>query len=385
MSDASTWLPDHQLEQATSLGHANLTFNNLLDIYYGYIENDPIDLMPGLNGGREEIRVKHVKPIPPTVSRGASNFLNELRDALEHTVYAEVEHLLGRPLSEKEGETIELPHRDSREMLVKWSKDKRRSTLTPLHEGGVVFERIERLQPYHRVATPLEHPLRLLASLTNRSKHRKPPQLRVFAGPVYTHDSKARHLAVVLQSEPLQPNDVLATVPRGMYMEVGVTPDICIETPLGWQNFFSTLRDVEEWVRLLAMPILITGEYENLLPINPGMDVLKGYTDLREALEISSAQSAADAGSERMMAETLRRSLPDTIELLPSKPNRELAESFTGSLDYSEMLVVLNGFRAAASAEDLLTHIYELERRVRAYAETRETDPLDEGSTAAAT
>lgn len=93
-----------------------------------------------------------------------------LRNAIEHTLFAEVEYRDGR-LDEKAAKVVEMPAAQTYDAFDAWVKGRARNGPPSLQRGSELIKRIEGLQPFQRTLDPHDHPLALLASHTNHSKH----------------------------------------------------------------------------------------------------------------------------------------------------------------------------------------------------------------------
>lgn len=169
----SNWLPAHQSHMLYTIAHADGLIERMGDALYDYLQVGPFELESRVRDGREEVVVRSVRPIPEAVSRLASDALNQLRSAMEHALYAEVEHLMGRSLDASEAQAIEMPVKTTPEALKVWFNHKRLRTLPELQAAGILGKRVEALQPFN-ADDDQAHPLKVLAEHTNLSKHRMP-------------------------------------------------------------------------------------------------------------------------------------------------------------------------------------------------------------------
>ena len=336
--DASAWVPDRQLDNVASLGFVNHLLGEVHDTYFAYVDglgDGPIKMMRTSDKEREFVTVKAIVPVPTLLRGRVAKAIEELRAVLEHVLMSEVEAALGRSMTSKEQLAVEMPHRDSHAKLVAWSADKRRSTLSPIHAEGDLFDRLDALQPYNRAARPELHPLSLIAEFSNETKHRRPLRIAVLPGHIHAEGADTQFEPGVQLASPLQPGDVLGSVPLGVKALISVFPSVCIWLPETgeWRNLISTLRDLEAWVRTVAVPTLITGSHRNLPTINAGIDVIGGYDDLRVAIAGAAPVSATETGAERIMLETMKRDLPYLLAALPGRPGPDVIWAFVESLD----------------------------------------------------
>lgn len=104
------WLPDHQLHVVATLAHAEELLSLMAGVLYDYVAPPgPLALETVAAGDQAHVTVAAVAPMPAAISRYAAAALTQLRGAVEHVQYSEVENLLGRELSEAEGRLLEMP------------------------------------------------------------------------------------------------------------------------------------------------------------------------------------------------------------------------------------------------------------------------------------
>ncbi|MGW5906678.1 hypothetical protein ACWFQ6_33640, partial [Streptomyces althioticus] len=126
------WLPDHQLHVAPTLAHVDQLIAHITRIIHDYTDQGPLALTEVVHGDRFHLKVTAVAPIPGVLPRLVADVLTQLRAALEHTLYAEVEHLLQRPLTDQEARCIEMPACTEPARFDTWLAHGRRSRLAPL-------------------------------------------------------------------------------------------------------------------------------------------------------------------------------------------------------------------------------------------------------------
>ncbi|WP_107475651.1 hypothetical protein, partial [Streptomyces sp. Sge12] len=317
------WLPDHQLHVVPTLAHVDQLIADITRIVHDYTDQDPLTLTEVVQGDRSQVKVTAIAPIPEVMPRLVADALTQLRAALEHALYAEVEHLLQRPLTDQEARTIEMPACPDQARFEEWLAHGRRRKLPPLAAGGVLAERIRTLQPFQRRDVD-DHPLRLLAEHTNLAKHRTPAVAATRLGAVYP-DRQHPDLTVALPLErnpqpgyglALQPGDILASGPRGARIELSILPPVCLQRPHTgvWNIALKELGYLEDWVRTTAIPILITGSRQNT-PIPPQLDITIGHSDLRRALLSAGTMPAVERGNLSIQATVARRSLPEILSM----------------------------------------------------------------------
>lgn len=209
----SNWLPSHQSHMLYTIAHADGLIERMGDALYSYLQVGPFELEARILGGREEVVVRSLSPMPEAVPRLASDALNQLRSAMEHALY-----VLGR--------------------------------------------RIEVLQPYQGEDSQT-HPLKVLAEHTNLSKHRMPAVAAVRLGTIVL---KFPFPGLVISGDDtaLEVGDVLASLPAGRHIPMDIWPKIGIRRPHtgAWMILVQELLELEAWVRTEALPLIIMGTKE---------------------------------------------------------------------------------------------------------------------------
>ena len=351
-----SWLPNHHLHVVATLAHVDHTIDRALRLTHDYTERGPITFAEVVTRDQVEVVVKALAPLPEAVPRLVADALTQLRAALEHTLYAEVEASLGRSLTDEEARGVEMPATTDAGALAKWFRDGRRRRLPPLHVGTPLAQRIERLQPFQRRDFD-EHPLRLLAVYTNLAKHRTPAVAATRLGAVYPDDPRS-DLTVALPLKPrpqpgdglpLREGDVLASAPRGARIPFSVVPTVSLQRPHTgvWGIAAHELQLLEEWVRTIAIPILVTGSYE-VSPLPPHLDIAVGHRDLRAELATAGHTPAVVRGRDRIAAVVARAGLIEALTLSPGAPQAETLRIWLDSLDDTavvEHAVRLGGVR----------------------------------------
>ncbi|MDV6289331.1 hypothetical protein [Streptomyces rochei] len=351
-----SWLPDHQLHVVATLAHVDHTIDQALRLTHDYTERGPITFAEVVAGDRVEVVVKAIAPLPEAVTRLVADALTQLRAALEHTLYAEVEANLGRHLTEEEARGVEMPAAPDAGALTKWFRDGRRRRLPPLHVGTPLAQRIERLQPFQRRDSN-EHPLRLLAAHTNLAKHRTPAVAATRLGAVYPDDPRSNlNVALPLKPRPqpgdglpLRQGDVLANAPLGARIPFSVMPTVSLQRPHTgvWVIAAHELELLEQWVRTIAIPILVTGSYE-VSPLPPQLDISVGCADLRAELATAGRTPAVVRARARISAAVARAGLVDVLAPSPEGSEAETLRIWLDSLDDGavvERAVRLGGVR----------------------------------------
>jgi hypothetical protein len=335
-----SWLPDHQLHVASTLGHANDLIARAADVLDGYLRPGPLEFTNVIDHSAAHVTVTGIAPLPTAVSRYVADALTQLRAAIEHTLFAEVEHQLGRELDATESRRIEMPVCTTADAYESWLVDRRRTDLAPLRSGTALTSHIRDLQTYRRSRDVDSHPLRVLAEHTNHAKHRSPAVAATQLG-VVIPDWQQSGLQVYTpaQDRPLQPGDVLASGPLHPQVPLSIWPKVSIQRPhtRTWHVVLNELSTLEEWVRKIAIPHLLTGGHDvSALP--PSLDTTIGYADVRPALLTAGDTSAAEQESRRMQADSVRVGLTETLAKHRTAPDTSLVETWVRSLSDDDVL-----------------------------------------------
>ncbi|WP_432197105.1 hypothetical protein [Streptomyces sp. bgisy027] len=373
------WLPDHQLHVAATLAHIDQTVDRVVRMVHDYTAQGPLSLKNVADGDQAHVVVTAVAPLPEAMSRLVADALTQLRAALEHTVYAEVEHVLGRPLAPEEARVIEMPASTSPEDFAFWLNHGRRRQLSPLQASAPLVQHIRGLQPFQR-RVPDEHPLKILVEYTNLAKHRRPTVAAARLGAVYP-DTPHPDLAVSQPLErqpqpgsgkPLHADDIIATGPRHEYIPLSIMTTVSLQRPHTrvWNIAVKELENLEEWVRTTAIPVLITGG-RDVEPLPPQLDITIGHEDLRSELPRSGAMSASERGGQRIQAAVARAGFADILAPLVGSDMSETIRSWASSLsddavhERVDRLVRArhNPQEALKATEELLAEINEYEAR----------------------
>ena len=192
---------------------------------------------------------------------------------------------LKRELTSEEQRRVEMPAVIDAKEFTKWLNGSKRKEIAPLRDGSELINRIRRIQPYHR-KDPDQHPLRLLATHTNLAKHRTPAVAAVRLGRVHTWPLNDPDVLIGSRGTALEVGTVLATGPKYKQVPLDIWPQISIQRPhtREWAILIKELGELADWVRTVAIPVIITGEAhaEPLLPSQ--IDTTRSWADDREAL-----------------------------------------------------------------------------------------------------
>lgn len=350
------WLPAHQAHVFYTAAHVDSTIELLSDVLHVYLAADPLQLQPRFTPTTEEVVLHGIDPLPEAVPRLFADAFNQARNMLEHALYAEVEHRLDRELTENEAKAVEVPATKSPEAFGQWCRHPHRRSVGLFDQGSDLASRLERLQPYQRNDSD-DHPLRILVEHTNYAKHREPTVAftrvgRVDVGAVTTAPSAqtAEHQEVV------QIGSVLASAPRGRRVEVAVWPQVMVQRPHTgvWRTLMHEVRDIEDWIRRIAMPIVVEGRTD-LPTMPPHLDLRRGYSSVEEAWNIAGMVAAADRATHRMTAQALRRDIRDMLVDENGEDARQAAEVWLEGLSDGEVAATFEPVGKAAQRGDSAT------------------------------
>ena len=317
---------------------------------FGYVSPPgPLKFANVLDGDRAHVTVETIDPLPEAVSRWTADALTQMRAAIEHTIYAEVEQELGQELNHTQARSVEMPSCTDRARFEQWLKGRGRPELPPLRRGTQLVDRIERLQPYHR-RNGDEHPLRILAEHTNRVKHRTPAVAATRIGTVIPDDVHP-DLETHVIDRPLQPGDVLASAPVELRVPLSIWPTVSLQRPHTgtWHQLMRELGDLEEWVRKVAIPILSVGTHE-VWQLPPQLDITKGHADLETAMQTAGTVPAAKRAERRLAASLGRDGLVDALAAHPRGVAKEAIRGWVGSLDDDGVLDRFERLQTASTA-----------------------------------
>jgi hypothetical protein len=345
-----TWLPDHQVHVALTLAHADALAEQVGNLLYDYLlPPGPLALKNVFDDELCYVTVTGIAPLPPAVSRYAADVLTQLRAAVEHAVFAEVECALGRELTPEEGRRVEMPATTTPKDFTAWLNSRKRKGLSPLRDGSDLVRRLRALQPYHRKDSD-EHPLRVLAEHTNLAKHRTPTVAAVRLGRVNTWPLNDPDVFVGTESAPLEVGSVLATAPKFKVVPVDIWPKVAIQRPHtgDWIVLMKELGSLAEWVRTVAIPMLVTGDAGTQPPLPPQIDVTRGWEDPRDAIQAGSNVPASERHLIRIQARGGRDNLVETLVLHPKQPDPKILRRWVDELTDHEVVARLEMLGRAA-------------------------------------
>ena len=366
-SSSHAWLPNHHLSVAATLAHADEVIAQAAGILFEY-QTQP----EGIIRLREVPMVTHsqtvvtgMAPIPRKVPLLVADALVTLRNAIEHTLYAEVEYRDGA-LGEKAAKLVDMPARQTYDEFRKWLKGRAKNGPPSLHQGSDLLRRIDGLQPFRRTKDPQNHPLALLALYTNHSKHRAPAITAVGLAGIHREDRTPPSMADFERrpETPVQVGDVLADAPRGVQVPVALFPTIGINRPgtERWPVLMKELDELSTWVRTQAIPRLITGIDPPSPVLPPRYEITAGHDDERRALAEGATLSAAQVHNDRLGAATVRRDMTETLSQMGEAPGAEQISAWLESLSDREVLSRIREIRMPqATLEIVLSNYAALE------------------------
>lgn len=338
------WLPERHLGVAATLSHADELIGQVADLLFEY-QTQPGDIV-GLAeipaGQISRTVVDRVAPIPRKVPLLVADALVNLRAALEHVLFAEVELLDGSPLYETAAKLVEMPASDTYDKFVTWLDKRAKKGPSSLRAGSELVRRIDGLQPFHRPNAPQLHPLTRLVLHTNHAKHRAPAITAVRIAAMY-QDNERPHSVRDLPSrpeEPLRVGDVIAETPNGTQVPVTLFPTIGINRPGTdrWPVLVQELDEIAYWVRTQAIPRLVTGAEPREPALPTRYEIAVGHDDERRAIAAGSTTSAADRHRQRLSAASVRGDLVDTICRVKGAPSAEQITAWLTHLSDEEVL-----------------------------------------------
>lgn len=147
MTGDLSWLPDRHLPVVATLAHADTLIERVGDQVLAYLgqEGGSVKLAETLEGDVSQTVVSEIQPIPRSIPLIVADVLTTLRAAIEHTLYAEVEHGLGSTsITEPQAKAVEMPAQLTAEDFDKWVHDRRKRAPAPsslAHHSSHGFDR----------------------------------------------------------------------------------------------------------------------------------------------------------------------------------------------------------------------------------------------------
>ena len=285
--------------------------------------------------------VASLTPIPRKVPLLVADALVALRGALEHTLFAEIEHRDGQ-LSESLAKRVEIPAKLTYNAFDEWRAGRDRNGPPSLSANGDLMRTIGSLQPFRRSQTPADHPLARLTAYTNHAKHRTPAVAAVMLPAVYREDRLPKSFADLPRREerPLQVGEVVFESRVGEVVPLALHATVGLNRPGTdrWPVLMHELRDLVDWVREQAVPRLITGGDPPADALPASFDTSVGHDDERRAIAEGSHTTAYERQLTRLMAVTARRDLVDFVGMNPQAPSPELIGDWVAQLTDEEVV-----------------------------------------------
>ncbi|MFE5788962.1 hypothetical protein [Rhodococcus erythropolis] len=371
------WLPEHQTHVIGTLAHVDRLIDDIGQMLSDYLRPGPFTLDNVLDGDQAHVIVTATAPIPEAIPRYIADCLTQLRAALEHTLYAEVQNSLDQPLTKEEARAIEFPACPTVPAFTEWLKHGRRRKLKPLTDGSELVSRIRQLQPFQR-RDPDEHPALVLAEHTNMAKHRAPAVAMTRLGavvPAVEHPDLTVSIplrSVVGQDNvglPINEGDVIASGPRDVHIPLDIWPMVSIQRPHteSWPVVMKELGYLEKWIRTTAIPILINGT-RDVPELPPHLDITTGYKDIRSELHRAGTIPAFERDRARWDAVASRGGLLECLKAGSDLP-RDSIEQWVDALDDDRAIAHATKLRTApVYSAEFRAVVSELLAEVRAHA-----------------
>ncbi|NQX03216.1 hypothetical protein HQQ82_00205 [Rathayibacter sp. VKM Ac-2856] len=375
-----TWLPEHHEQVVYTLAHVDSIIEQLATILFDFQEGGVFDFVNGTRGQYSYAVIAGVHPLPPAVPRLFADGATQLRAAIEHTLFAQVEYELGTTLDEAglDARRIEMPASVQAADFAAWLDNGARRKIRPLQNGQELVSRIRRLQPYWHV-DPLTHPMKLLAEHTNRAKHRAPSTAVTRVGPVHVEgDSRGVELAPPPPAgTPARVGDVIARSAAGIQVPIAIYPDISVRRPHNgqWRVLIHELNDMFDWVRREALPILITG-MSGVTSLPGTIDISVGHENAQAALQTARSLSSFERGSLRLQARGARENLVDVLAAPRSSASREIVGRWLAHLTDADVVAVVHEVGDPARSGDpasMLRAVADVASRATAWSKEQPT------------
>lgn len=393
------WLPDAHLTVAESLGHVDATIADIAAHIRRYYDLPALGMQDRLDGDQLLGVVSSVAPLPAAVRALTENVCNDLRSTLERALFTEVEkrHIAAgdEPMSERQCRAVEMPACRTEGQFHKWLAHKVRATMAGFAPDSDLSAYVCALQPF-QATDPATHPLARLVSYTNLAKHRKHLNLATMVVAVRadlddaavaaaTTGEPARRLARPEEvrvdfpgmARPVVAGDVLSSVPAGTVAALDVWPSVALQRPNDntWQVLLRELGALEQWVRTVAIPLLVTGRHD-VTPLPPQIDIGRSYPDLRPVLETAGSIPAADRFVTQLQADIARENLPGLLAAAPGGPSIEDVREWLRALGDGDILTIMAQLDSANLRGPFVLHeaAREVTARLRAGAAVASPD-----------
>lgn len=380
------WLPERHLGVAATLAHADELIGQITDLLFEYqVESaEVIGLEEVRAGSVSRTVVTHVAPIPQKIPLLAADALVALRSAIEHTLFAEVESRNDGPLGETAAKLVDMPAKETYDEFSKWLRSKARRGPNALKAGSELIKRIDGLQPFHRTKDSHLHPLARLTQHTNHAKHRTPAVTAIRVAAIIREDSYPRSFRDLptRPEEPLEVGQVLAETPLGMRVPVSLFPTVGISRPGTdrWPVLMQELDEIASWVRMQAIPRLITGGEPPTPSLPARYAISVGHPDTRSAIAAGTPTSAAERHKQRLGAASVRADFARDIAGLDDAPSEEDVAAWLAQLSDVEVLDRMSRMQVSQPlSETAVLHTWDFYHHMRdeaaAYVERRDLVP----------
>lgn len=170
---------------------------------------------------------------------------------------------------------------------------------------------------------------------------------------------------------PLREGDILASAPRGARIPFSVWPTVSLQRPHTgvWAIAADELKLLEEWVRTVAIPVLVTGRHD-LSPLPPPLDITVGHRDIRDALTKAGRTPAVVRSRDRIAAITGRAGLAGFLAFFAEWPEAETVRAWLDLLDDTQVIEhVLHLRTVRGRSRELIEAGSELVNEARRYKE----------------
>lgn len=314
------WVPEQHLPIVSELAYADERTEDLCNIVFEYItqEHGTIELTETTTGTERNVIVSALAPLPRKIPLLTAEIFGTLRNALEHTLFTEIEYLNATALTEPLARQIAMPISLTYINFQNWRKKRAREIPFIFESSSEIVRRIASLQPYQRISSPQEHPLALLASYTNSAKHRYPAiaavslpaKIPLIHPPLSIDQIKRREDHI-----PVNIGDTVETTALNNRVKFAWCGALTIWEPSTkkWKNLFNEIEAITEWVRDQTLPILIKGDTGTNYTMPYYFDIDSGHMEERAAIAQGSASSAIDKYKIRLRALANKENFFNTV------------------------------------------------------------------------
>ena len=111
------------------------------------------------------------------------------------------------------------------------------------------------------------------------------------------------------------------------------------------------LREIEDWVRCIVLPILIAGRTD-VPKLRPDFDVSEGYETANHAWSRAGSQSAAARASERLQATALRKDIAEMMVAEDGEASYDVYAQWLATIDDARIIAMFEPLGEAAKIRD---------------------------------